>query len=181
MTKNTRCDITVPIIDALRKYADMETIRFHMPGHKGGFGSDESINCLFGNKVFAHDVTNVPGMDDLHQPSGIIRAAQELAAQLYGADATYFLINGTSCGLHALLLTVCNPGEKILVPRNIHRSVLSGIILAHGIPVFFQPEYDRNLSIPLGVSAENLRETLCKHPNAKAAIVVSPTYHGITS
>ncbi|MHB1127635.1 MAG: aminotransferase class I/II-fold pyridoxal phosphate-dependent enzyme [Bacillota bacterium] len=181
MSNRRRSNISIPILEALHRYVEMETVRFHMPGHKGGLGSPQSMISLFGSNVFALDVTNVPGMDDLHQANGIIRSAQDMAAQLYGADATYFLVNGTSCGLHALVLTVCNPGEKILVPRNIHRSILGGIILAHGIPVFFQPEYDKNLGVPLGVSVDNLREELNRHPEVKAAIVVSPTYHGITS
>lgn len=168
-----------PIINALAEYAD--TVRFHMPGHKGGHQADPSVIQLLGEKVFCADVTNVPGMDDLHQANGVIQQAQELAAAAFGADQTYFLVNGSSCGLQALVMSVCNPGDEIIVPRNMHRSILSGIILSDARPVFFQPEYDAALGIPLGTAPANLAAVLAEHPEAKAVLIVNPTYHGITS
>lgn len=170
-----------PIIDALKKYINDGTIRFHMPGHKGGKITNNLLIDFLGNRVFEADVTNVPGMDDLHQTHGIIKQAQEIAARTFGADYTYFLINGSSCGLQALVMTACNPGDKILVPRNMHRSILSGIILSDAIPVFFKLEYDSNYGIPLGTSPEIIACSLNCHPDIKAVILVNPTYHGITS
>lgn len=171
--------VTAPILEALEEYT--YTVRFHMPGHKGGHGADPLILNLLGRDAFAHDVTNVPGMDDLHQATDVIRRAQELAAATFGAEATYFLINGASCGLQALVLAVCNPGDKILVPRNLHRSLLSGLILSGALPVFFQPVYDSDLGIPLAVSPQTIAAALARHPDARAVFVVNPTYHGITS
>ncbi|MFZ5633122.1 MAG: aminotransferase class I/II-fold pyridoxal phosphate-dependent enzyme [Bacillota bacterium] len=170
-----------PIIDALKKYTDNWTVRFHMPGHKGGQAADNLVAKFLGDKVFAADVTNVPGLDDLHQAHGVIRKAQELAAGTFGADFTYFLINGSSCGLQALVMAVCGPGEKILAPRNMHRSILSGIILSGAVPVFFRPEYDCHYKIPLGTCPETIARSLECHPDVKAVILVNPTYHGITS
>ncbi len=170
-----------PIIDALEKYSNDRTIRFHMPGHKGSRTANNKAMSLLGSHAFAADVTNVPGMDDLHQPHGVIRESQDLAAATFGADKTYFLINGSSCGLQALVMATCNPGEKILVPRNIHRSILSGIILSGAIPVFFLPEYDYEYGIPLGVSPESIENCLKVHQDARAVLVVYPTYQGVAS
>ncbi|RJX18036.1 MAG: aminotransferase class I/II-fold pyridoxal phosphate-dependent enzyme [Ammonifex sp.] len=171
----------MPIVEALRNYINSTVARFHMPGHKGGAGTSPTIKDFLGADTLLADVTNIPGMDDLHQPTGIIRKAQELAAQTFGAEDSYFLINGSSCGLMALIMATCRPGDKILVPRNIHRSILSGIILSGTVPVFFRPFYDRELLLPLAVAPEIIRFTLAEHPDARAVFVISPTYNGITS
>lgn len=170
-----------PIINALKKYINDGIIRYHMPGHKGGQVAQNLLIDFLGSKVFEADVTNVPGMDDLHQTHGIIKEAQEIAAKTFGADYTYFLINGSSCGLQALVMTVCNPGDKVLVPRNMHRSILSGIILSGAVPVFFKPEYDAGYGIPLGTSPDTIAGSLNCHPGIKAVILINPTYHGIIS
>lgn len=175
------CQQSAPIIDALKGYVDDGVIRFHMPGHKGRPVGDNLLTSLLGKEVFAADVTNVPGLDDLHQTQGVIKKAQEMAARVFGADCTYFLINGSSCGLQALVMAVCNPGEKILVPRNMHRSILSGIILSGAIPIFFQPEYDDNFGISLGTAPETIAQCLDAHPDVRAVILVNPTYHGVSS
>jgi len=169
-----------PIIEALRKYIANGTVRFHMPGHKGGIRNSVLTEFL-GNEVFAADVTNVPGLDDLHQAHGVIKEAQDLAARTFGAEYTYFLVNGSSCGLQALVTAVCNPGDRILVPRNLHRSILSGIILSGAVPAFFLPEYDYNYGIPLGTLAETIQKSLAQNPDTKAVLLVNPTYHGVTS
>lgn len=169
-----------PIIGALKKYIDDWTVRFHMPGHKGRQDSGNLLGDFLGDRVFAADVTNVPGMDDLHQTHGVIKKAQEMAAATFGADSTYFLVNGSSCGLQALVMAACRPGEKILVPRNMHRSILSGIILSGAVPVFFVPGCDLKYKIPLGATPEAIQRCLDLQPDVKAVLLVSPTYHGIT-
>lgn len=174
-------EIKTPIINALKQYTTDHTIRFHMPGHKGREVSHPALLDLLGSEVFAADVTNVPGMDDLHQVHGVIKEAQQLAAEAYGADYTYFLINGSSCGLQALILATCNPGDKILVPRNMHRSILSGIILSGAIPVYYLPEYEHSFDIALGTTPETINHYLNLHPDIKAVMLINPTYHGITS
>jgi arginine decarboxylase len=170
-----------PIVSALKKYIDDGIVRFHMPGHKGSPFLDPSIECLLGYSVFRADVTNVPGMDDIHRPDGIIKEAEQLAATVFGAEYTYFLINGSSCGLQALVMTACDVGDKILVPRNIHRSILGGIILSGAVPIFCLPEYDTTFEIPLGISPDTIRMNLEQHSGIKAVLVVNPTYHGIAS
>ncbi|MDR3564982.1 MAG: aminotransferase class V-fold PLP-dependent enzyme [Negativicutes bacterium] len=170
-----------PIIAALERYIAARTVRFHMPGHKGGRIVDNRIRRLLGRKVFRADVTNIPDMDDLHQPQGAIQAAQQLAAKTFGAEQTYFLVNGSSCGLQALVIATCRPGDKILVPRNIHRSILGGIILSGAVPVFFMPEYYREYGIPLGTTPQILQAHLNCEPDIRAVMVVNPTYHGVIS
>lgn len=170
-----------PIIDAVTKYINDWTVRFHMPGHKGAPVMEELIGRLIGNRAFAADVTNVPGLDDLHQTQSVIKEAQELAAGAFGADYTYFLVNGSSCGLQALIMAVCGPGDRILVPRNMHRSIMSGIILAGAVPIFYRPEYDRHFAISLSASPETIEYYAGLHPDIKAVVLVSPTYHGIVS
>jgi lysine decarboxylase len=152
-----------------------------MPGHKGGRILSTPISDLLGKKVFLADVTNIPGMDDLHQPHGVILEAQRKAAVVFGADYTYFLVNGSSCGLQAMIMAACNPGDKIAVPRNIHRSILGGIIFSGAVPVYFMPEYDRQYGIPLGTTPETIEQCLSRHADIKAVLVVNPTYHGIVS
>lgn len=171
----------MPIIDALRGYVDDGVVRFHMPGHKGGRSAPAGVLDLLGNQVFAVDVTNVPGMDDLHQAEGVIHQAEELAAEVFGAEETYFLVNGASCGMHALVLATCEPGDLVLVPRNLHRSLLSGLILSGASPVFYDPLYDRDLGFFLGVRPETIADALSDHPGVRAVFIVSPTYQGIAS
>lgn len=170
-----------PIVNALRDYISHNIIRFHMPGHKGSEKAKNQFTDLIGSNIFKVDVTNVPGMDDLHQPVGIIREAEDLAANAFGADRTYFLINGSSCGLQALVMTTCNPGDKILVPRNIHRSILSGIIFSGAVPIYYLPEYFIEFGIPAGTNPDTIQEELLKDPSIKAVLVVNPTYQGIVS
>ncbi|MEG6586633.1 aminotransferase class I/II-fold pyridoxal phosphate-dependent enzyme [Dendrosporobacter sp. 1207_IL3150] len=171
----------VPIIDALANYNREKVVRFHMPGHKGNEMAKGQLAELIGSKAYSIDVTNIPEMDNLHQPHGIIKQAEQLAAEAFGADKSYFLVNGSSSGLQALIMTVCNPGDKIIVPRNIHRSVLGGIILTGAIPVYYKPAYDMEYCIPLGCISDEIEQCLKTHGSAKGVLVVNPTYHGVTS
>lgn len=171
----------VPIIEALERYSRERVARFHMPGHKGNGWTENRLARLIGSQVFQFDVTNIPEMDNLHQPQGVIREAERLAAETFGADRTYFLINGSTCGLQALIMTICNPGDRLLVPRNIHRSVLGGIILSGAVPVYYLSPYDPELGIHLGCIPDIIGKALEQHWPVKGIIAVNPTYHGITS
>lgn len=169
-----------PLLEALSRYLEGGVIRFHMPGHKGGRKLDPQVRRLLGDPAFALDITGVEGMDDLHQPRGILAQAQTLLAQAFGADYSYFLINGTTCGVQALILTLCNPGEKIIVPRNMHKSMIAGVIFSGAQPIFVAPEVDKERGIALGVTGEKIRETIKKHPTAKGVLLINPTYYGTT-
>jgi arginine decarboxylase len=170
-----------PLAEAVARYAKDKVTRFHMPGHKGGTGASPEALAILGRRAFELDITGVEGLDDLLQPTGVIREAEELLARAFGADASYFLINGTSSGLQALILGTVGSGEEIIVPRNMHKSMVSGVILSGARPVFVTPEVDREQGIALGVTPEKVEEALVAHPKAKAVLLISPTYYGVTS
>ena len=178
---NLQRQAATPLLDALLRYHQDGVVRFHMPGHRGGPGADWRLRQLWGPEVFSLDVTGVPGLDDPHQPSGPIREAQQLAAEAFGADASFFLVNGTTAGVQAMVLATCRPGDTLVVARNVHRSIMSAIILTGVIPVFVQPEMDPEFGIALGVTPQTVEPALARHPDARAVLLVSPTYHGIVS
>ncbi len=170
-----------PLFDAVVAYARDRRISFHTPGHKHGSAMPESFRKFAGEHIFDMDLTLLEEIDSLHDPKGVIRDAQALAARAYDADASFFLVNGTSGGNHAMILSTCYPGDKIIVPRNCHKSVLSGIILAGCEPVFVQPEINQDLAIFSNVSADQIKKALAKHPTARAVLVTHPTYNGIAT
>lgn len=168
-----------PIIESLFAYLD--TIRFHMPGHRGGKGAEPISLSLLGDKTYACDVTGVPTMDDLQEPHGCIKEAQDLAAALFEADQTFFVVNGTSGAIQTMVLAALNDGDSIIIPRNIHKSILSAIILAGAQPAFVLPAYDEYFGFALGVeesAIENLLQNNSIAQYAKAVLLVNPTYYG---
>jgi arginine/lysine/ornithine decarboxylase len=136
---------------------------------------------LLGQAALHVDLPELPELDNLFAPAGVIQEAQDLAAEAFGAEQTYFLANGSTCGLEAAILATCGPGDKIIVPRNAHRSVIAGLVLAGAMPVFVEPEYSPDLGLALGVSADAIAATLHHHPDSRAVLLVSPTYHGLCS
>jgi arginine/lysine/ornithine decarboxylase len=169
-----------PLFEALRDYIKRDMSAYHTPGHKQGKGIDKEFLDLLGENVFKIDLTEIPEVDNLHDPDGVIKEAQELAALLYGADKSFFLVNGSTTGNNVMIMTVCDPGDKIIIPRNIHKSVLGGIILSGAIPVYIPAIWDDNLGIYHGISLEILEETLIKNPDVKGVLLVNPTYYGIS-
>lgn len=152
-----------------------------MPGHKGGPGAAGPCLDLFGPGVYRADLVGIEEMDDFHAPSGCIAEAQALAAQAWGADQSFFLVNGTSCGLQALVLAVCGPGDKLVIPRTVHRSVVGGLILSGAIPVYIEPEVNPDFGLALGVTPAAVDRALAANPDAKGVLIVSPTYYGVVS
>jgi len=170
-----------PLFDALVSLAESRKVSFHTPGHKSGKGISTRFKKYVGPKIFSIDLTTLDEVDCLQKPVGVIKEAQELAAEAYGADHSFFLINGTTVGNHAMVLAACLPGDEILVARNAHKSVLTGIILAGAHPHFFMPELDADLGIPLNVRLEKVKSTWGQHPSAKALILTSPNYYGVSA
>jgi arginine decarboxylase len=168
-----------PLFDALRAHAERKPIQFHIPGHKAGAGMDPEFREFIGDNVLSIDLINIAPLDDLHQPVGVIMEAQKLAAEAFGADATFFSIQGTSSAIMTMILSVCGNGDKIIVPRNVHKSILSAIIFAGARPVFLSPVRDRNLGIDHGVTTRSVQRALERHPDAAAVLVINPTYYGI--
>ncbi|MFM6453236.1 MAG: aminotransferase class I/II-fold pyridoxal phosphate-dependent enzyme, partial [Planktothrix sp.] len=134
---------------------------------------------LLGNQLFKADLPELPELDNLFNPEGVIAEAQNLAAEAFGAEQTWFLVNGSTAGIIAAILAICGTGDKILVPRNVHQSVISGLILSGAIAIFLQPEYNINWDLAYSITPEIVAQTLQQHPDAKAVLMVYPTYQGI--
>lgn len=170
-----------PLFSTLLRHVDRNPIQFHIPGHKHGQGMERTFQEFVGRNTLSLDLINIAPLDDLHRPTGPIKAAQELAALAFGADYTFFSVQGTSTAIMAMVLSAVGPGDKILVPRNVHKSVLTAIIMADAMPVFLQPELDSRLGIAHGLSVETVEQALSVHSDAKALLVINPTYFGVSA
>jgi len=170
-----------PLFDALMEYVNRDTLPFHVPGHKKGVGVDIDFKNFMGENPFKIDVTVFKLVDSYHHPTGPIKKAQELAADAYGSDACFFSVHGTSGAIQAMILSVVGAGDKIIVPRNVHKSITGGIILAGAIPVYMQPELDKKIGIANGVTPETVRTTLEANKDAKAVLIINPTYYGVST
>jgi arginine decarboxylase len=170
-----------PLLAAMQHYVQDGVIPFHTPGHKQGKGMHPILESVIGRKALALDLALMEEMDDFQEPHGCIKHAQDLAAELYGADHSFFVINGTTGGIYAMILAVAGPGEKIIVPRNAHRSIIGGIILSGAVPIFMQPEVDFELGLAMGVTPEVVEATVLQHKDAKAVLLINPTYYGVAT
>lgn len=170
-----------PLFTGLLAHASRNPVQFHIPGHKKGAGMAPEFARFMGENALSIDLINIAPLDDLHNPHGMIREAQEIAAEAFGADYTFFSVQGTSGPIMTMIMSVCGPGEKIILPRNIHQSVMSALIIAGAVPIFMEPELDFNLGIPHGVGFNQVRDALDKHPDAKAVMVINPTYYGVAA
>ncbi|MBF2016148.1 MAG: aminotransferase class I/II-fold pyridoxal phosphate-dependent enzyme [Rivularia sp. T60_A2020_040] len=168
-----------PLLDAVTTNAKRPHSPFYTPGHKQGKGISIKLAKTFGKAVFRADLTELTELDNLFTPDGVILQAQQLAAQAFGASQTWFLVNGSTCGIEAAILATCNDGDKIILPRNVHLSAISGLILSGAIPIFINPEYDSILDIAHSITPQSLQAALEKHPDTKAVIMVYPTYYGV--
>ncbi|NLZ48467.1 MAG: aminotransferase class I/II-fold pyridoxal phosphate-dependent enzyme [Clostridiales bacterium] len=170
-----------PLFSALLEYVNKGIIPFHVPGHKNGVGIEKEFKEFLGDNVFKIDLTLLKMVDSLHHPTGVIKEAQELAADAYGSDACFFSIQGTTAAVQAMILSVVSEGEKIIIPRNVHKSVTTGIIMSGAIPIYMKPEFNKRLGIAQGVTPETVAETLAKHTDAKAVLIINPTYYGVAT
>ena len=177
---DTKNEFRAPVAEAMKAYAGDGALAFHTPGHKQGLGAHPLLQELITPQGLREEVSLMEELDDLHEPTMCIKEAQELAAALYGADAAYFMINGTSGAIHAMIMGCLKPGDKVLLPRNAHRSMIGGLILAGVSPVFIQPRIDKKLGIPMGLQMEDIVAAADEHPEAKALLLVYPTYYGVT-
>ncbi|QHG15038.1 aminotransferase class I/II-fold pyridoxal phosphate-dependent enzyme [Nostoc sp. ATCC 53789] len=168
-----------PLLDALKANAARPHAPFYTPGHKLGKGISQPLADLLGKAVFRADLTELADLDNLFAPQGVIQAAQQLAAQAFGASQTWFLVNGSTCGIEAAILATCGTGDKIILPRNVHSSAIAGLILSGAIPIFLNPEYDPVLDIAHSITPNAVESALQQHPDAKAVLTVYPTYYGV--
>ena len=161
--------------DDINSYLERDLYPFHMPGHKRNPAFDTM------NGLFARDLTEVDGADDLHCPQGIIKEAQSRAAALYDADEAYFLVNGSTAGLLTAISAATKSGGKIIVARNCHKAVYNAIFLRNLTPVYVYPAFDENFGINGSVFPEEIERAIAENPDAKAVILTSPTYDGVVS
>ncbi|EGO65961.1 aminotransferase class I/II-fold pyridoxal phosphate-dependent enzyme [Acetonema longum] len=171
----------IPLLQAMTHYVRDQVTPYHTPGHKQGKGMHPALGNILGQGTLALDLALMYELDDLHEPHSCIKAAQDLAAELYGADRSFFVVNGTTGGIYAMILTIAGPGDKIIIPRNAHRSIIGGIILSGAIPVFMQPEVDHELGIAMGVTPQTVEGALKSHPDAKGVLIINPTYYGVAT
>lgn len=169
-----------PLYAAVRSHLRKEYRSLHVPLHGGGAGAPDLLRGGF-STALRWDLTEVGALDDLHLPRGVIGRAQALAAELFGAVDTFFLVNGVTGGLLAIFPALCRPGEKVLLTRLAHKAVLHGIALSGARPVYLPVERDRRSGFPLNVSTKTVAGALREHPEARLLLVTSPSYWGVTA
>ncbi len=168
-----------PLFEAILAHLRDEDIRLHVPGHKGGRGAAEFLSEALGREAVRLDLTELPGLDDLHSPTGPIADAEALAAEAFGAARTFFLVNGSTAGVLAMMLASVCPGEKAYVPRAMHRSLLSALVLTGADPVYLEPRVDETYGLPLPQDPGDLAAAVRRHPGGRVVFLVDPTYHGL--
>ena len=169
-----------PVYEALEKFGKMRVVPFDVPGHKRGRGNPE-LARLLGEKCVSMDVNSMKPLDNLCHPVSVIREAEQLAADAFGAANAFLMVGGTTSAVQSMILSSVKAGEKVILPRNMHRSVMGALVLCGAVPVYVNPDCDARLGIPLGIRLEQLEETIARTPDAKAVLVNNPTYYGICS
>lgn len=170
-----------PLVEAMKKYSADGAIAFHTPGHKQGLGAHKFLRELITAEGLRQEVSLMEELDDLHSPHSCIMTAEILAAKLFHATEALFMVNGTTSAVQAMILATLKPNDLVFVPRNSHRSVMSGIILSGAIPIFLPVEFSSKLKIPLNLTIETLELAIKKFPQAKALILTSPNYYGVAA
>ena len=175
------CDQSrAPIYEALERFRGMRVVPFDVPGHKHGKGNPE-LTAFLGEKCVGVDVNSMKPLDNLCHPVSVIREAEILAADAFGAANAFLMVGGTTSSVQSMVLSCCKRGDKIILPRNVHRSVINALVLCGAVPVYVNPEVDRRLGISLGMSVEQVRKAIRENPDAMAVLVNNPTYYGVCS
>lgn len=169
-----------PIYEALEQFRQMRVVPFDVPGHKRGRGNPELTEFL-GQQCVGVDVNSMKPLDNLCHPVSVIKEAEELAAAAFGAAHAFLMVGGTTSAVQSMVLSACKRGDEIILPRNVHRSVINALVLNGAIPVYVNPEVDKKLGIALGMKREQVAKAIKEHPNAVAVLVNNPTYYGICS
>ena len=170
-----------PFVTAMAEFEAKRLAPLHTPGHKQGQGAHSLLTEIITETGLKRDVSVADALDDLAEPTHCLKKAQELVAHLYGAKAAYFSVNGTTGALHIMLMAALNPGDKVLVARNIHRAVLGALVLVGANPVFIQPTVDSEFGIAGSLSVDAVAKAVKANPMAKGLVVTSPTYYGETA
>lgn len=170
----------MPIYEALVNFKKERVVPFDVPGHKHGKGNPELTEFL-GQKCMSVDVNSMKPLDNLCHPISVIKEAEELAADAFGAKHAFFMVGGTTSAVQSMIMASVKAGEKIIMPRNVHRSAINAMILTGAIPIYVNPDVDKRLGISLGMSISQVEQAILENPDAKAILVNNPTYYGICS
>lgn len=177
-SKNPQAE--APIYEALQNFKNMRVVPFDVPGHKRGRGNPE-LTAFLGEQCVSVDVNSMLPLDNLCHPVSVIKRAEELAAEAFGAAGAFLMTGGTTSAVQSMILTACKQGDKIIMPRNVHRSAINALVLCGAIPVYVNPDTNHQLGIPLGMSAAQVEHAIKANPDAKAVLVNNPTYYGVCS
>ncbi len=172
--------INAPIYEALRRFRRMRVVPFDVPGHKRGRGNMELTEFL-GEECMSVDVNSMKPLDNLCHPVSVIKDAETLAAEAFGATNAFFMVGGTTSAVQSMIMYACKGGDKIIMPRNVHRSAINALILCDAVPVYVDPDVNNTLGIALGMSVSQVEKAIRENPDAKAIMVNNPTYYGICS
>ncbi|MBQ7274241.1 MAG: aminotransferase class I/II-fold pyridoxal phosphate-dependent enzyme [Clostridiales bacterium] len=179
--ERTELDQTrAPIYEALERFREMRVVPFDVPGHKHGKGNPE-LTAFLGEKCVGVDVNSMKPLDNLCHPVSVIHEAELLAADAFGAKHAFLMVGGTTSSVQSMVLSCCKQGDKIILPRNVHRSVINSLVLCGAIPVYVNPDVDRRLGISLGMNRDQVKKAIEENPDAVAVLVNNPTYYGICS
>ena len=169
-----------PLYEAMKAHRLNRVVPFDVPGHKGGRGN-KVLTEFLGENCMKNDVNSMKPLDNLCHPVSVIKEAQEVAADAFGAENSIFIVNGATGAVQAMVMSVCKAGEKIILPRNVHRSAINALVVCGAIPVYVNPGVNNDLGIPLGMAPEEVEAAIIANPDAKAVLVNNPTYYGICS
>lgn len=169
-----------PLYEAMKAHRLNRVVPFDVPGHKGGRGN-KVLTEFLGENCMKNDVNSMKPLDNLCHPVSVIKEAQEIAADAFGAENSIFIVNGATGAVQAMVMSVCKAGEKIILPRNVHRSAINALVVCGAIPVYVNPGVNNDLGIPLGMTPEEVEAAIIANPDAKAVLVNNPTYYGICS
>ncbi|MBP5579763.1 MAG: aminotransferase class I/II-fold pyridoxal phosphate-dependent enzyme [Ruminococcus sp.] len=169
-----------PIYEALRRFRRMRIVPFDVPGHKRGRGNMELTEFL-GEDCMSVDVNSMKPLDNLCHPVSVIKDAEALAAEAFGAANAFFMVGGTTSAVQSMIMYACKEGDKIIMPRNVHRSAINALIMTGAVPVYVNPDVNTKLGIALGMSVAQVEQAIRDNPDAKAIMVNNPTYYGICS
>ena len=169
---------SAPIYEALEHFRKKRVVPFDVPGHKRGRGNPELVELL-GEKCVGLDVNSMKPLDNLGHPVSVIKEAEDLTAEAFGASHAFFMVNGTTSAVQTMILAVCKAGDKIILPRNVHKSVINALVLCGGIPVYVEVKVNPKIGIALGVEVEEMRRVIGENPDAVAVFINNPTYYGI--